>query len=116
MHSDVKGKKPNRMLRQRQVNNGKKPLAPSKAGGMKKGDSVTRARRPGAVAEQKPEQVCAVGAGGETQPLLEMLPRAERVKEIPWLLSLPNLMPSTCYWPRLLESPDIKAPRKCCPL
>lgn len=37
LHSDVKVKKPNRMLRQCQMNNGKKPLAPSRAGGMKKG-------------------------------------------------------------------------------
>lgn len=49
MQSDVKAKKPIRMLRQCQINNGKKPLALSRTGGMKEGDSVTGARRRGAM-------------------------------------------------------------------
>lgn len=50
------------------------------------------------MAEQKPKRFVQweLELQRRTSPPLEMLPRAEGVEEIPRLLSLPSLSPSTC--------------------
>lgn len=72
LHSDIKVEKLNRMLRQGQVSNGKKQLAPSRAraraGGRKKGDSITSWEARSCTAEQKPERACAAGAEPPGEP------------------------------------------------